>query len=122
MVFKGSYTQYKAYQLNLRERDKEVQPTKPLSERQEKDQDHKPSKGKTISKYEMKKLHRRQSEIETKLQTLEEQLAVISGELENPPSKPETVLELGEQYVDLQAQIDALTSEWGDIEGQLGES
>jgi ATP-binding cassette subfamily F protein 3 len=122
VVFKGSYTQYKAYQLNLRERDKEVQPAKLAAESQEKDQDQKPSKGKTISKYEMKRLQRRQSEIETKLQKLEEQLAVISGALENPPSKPETVLELGEQYVDLQAQIDALTTEWGEIEGRLGES
>ena len=74
-----------------------------------------------LSKYEVKKKRERQSEIEVLLQKLEVQLGLIGSELENPPEQSDVVLVLGEQYVNLQDQIRALTAEWDEIENQVGE-
>ncbi len=120
-VFKGSYTQYKAYQANLLEIEKNTQSSK--SDKPDHDGGLKKSADgkKSLSKYEIKKLQEKQTAIENELQTLGDRLAIIARELENPPSQSDAILELGEQYVDLQAQIDALTADWDEIERQLGE-
>jgi len=121
VVFKGSYTQYKAYQLKMQERDKEEQGLISGKEDLQEEKQKNFSERKTPSKYEIKKMRKRQSEIVVQLQELEEQLARIASELENPPSQSEAVLELGEKYVNFQSQIDALTLEWEEIERKLGE-
>jgi ATP-binding cassette subfamily F protein 3 len=121
VVFKGSYTQYKAYQLKIQEREQESQSIEPEKGRQEKEPHQESMDKKPLSKYEVKKLRERQTKIEAILQTLGERLAMIASELENPPPQSEAVWQLGEAYVDLQAQIETLTAEWEEIEGKLGE-
>jgi ATP-binding cassette subfamily F protein 3 len=118
-VFRGSYTQYKTHKLQVQERERDDQPLDTLHEIKRERQQQKTLGRSSPSKYEIKKLRARQGAIETKLQDLEQKLAMIASELENPPSQSETVLQLGEQYVDLQAQIETLVSEWDQIEQQL---
>jgi len=120
VVFKGSYTQYKAFQLKMQERDKEERGLESEKESQQYQDLEKPKGTKALSKYHIKQMQERQSKIEIQLQGLEEQLAMIASQLENPPPQSEAVLELGEQYVNLQSQVDDLTAEWEEIERQLG--
>jgi ATP-binding cassette subfamily F protein 3 len=120
-VFKGSYTQYKADKLKQQEREKQTQSAKDDEKEQQKSLHQKPLERRLPSKYEIKKMRRRQSEIEGQLIELEAKLALVGSQLENPPSQSEVVFELGGEYVRLEAQIKALTEEWDQIEGQLGE-
>ncbi len=122
VVFKGSYTQYKAYQLSIQEREKDALSAKPEKTQQQHKGEKEVINDKKLSKFEMKKKRKRQTEIENLLQDLEAQLGLIASELENPPSQSDAVLALGEQYVDVQEQIESLTTEWDEIERQLGDS
>jgi ATP-binding cassette subfamily F protein 3 len=122
VAFKGSYTQYKAYQLSIQEREKDALFAKPKKRQQQHKGEKEVINDKKLSKFEMKKKRERQSEIENLLQDLEAQLGLIASELENPPSQSDAVLALGEQYVDVQEQIESLTTEWDEIERQLGDS
>jgi hypothetical protein len=120
-VFKGSYTQYKAYQLKLREvRDKEE-----AESRSEVHNQQSASKGqsaeKHLSKYERRKAENRLKEIEKEIQALEAQQQIISGKLANPPAQSDQVLKLGEDYVALQNQIEALMSEWTGLHERLAD-
>ncbi len=54
----------------------------------------------------------RLKEVESQIAQLEENLAAISIQLENPPASAELVQRLGEDYVALQDEINALLAEW----------
>ncbi len=54
----------------------------------------------------------RLADIENHIHELELQLADLGLQLESPPSDPEQVQRLGEDYVELQNMINALLSEW----------
>jgi hypothetical protein len=54
----------------------------------------------------------RLKEIETKIATLEGQLAKLSLQLENPAISPQQVQEWGEDYVQIQNEIQAWLVEW----------
>jgi hypothetical protein len=43
---------------------------------------------------------------------LEAQLETISEQLTNPPDNPDIVLRLGDDYVEIQNELDALIVEW----------
>ncbi len=51
-------------------------------------------------------------DLETQIATLEAQLSDIALQLEDPPGDPEKIQHLGEDYVQIQNQINALISEW----------
>ena len=121
IVFKGSYTQYKAHKLKMQE----VQAAK---EGQKKDvgeaaetatEKRKPEK--TLSNYERRKINKRLKEIEEEIQKLEPQQEAVGAKLESPPSDPDEVLRLGEEYVEIQNQIENLMSEWSRLEERLSE-
>jgi len=118
-VFKGSYTQYKAHQLKI----KEGQPAgnrddhKSLAHSQETTQDKAPTKA--LSKYERRKAQTRLSEIEDSILALEKEQAQLSQKLETPSEDPGEVLQLGEQYVAIQKQVEDLLAEWSDLEEKL---
>ena len=120
-VFKGSYTQFKAYQLKI------------AAEGEQKDdsstgkakagllkQPKKPSE-KPLSKYERRKAENRLEDIEKKIQVLEEEQKIISDELANPPSDSSRVLKLGEDYVSLQSQIESLMNEWSELHEKIAD-
>lgn len=121
IVFKGSYTQYKAHKLKMQE----VQAAKEGLKKdtgqafESASQKHKPEK--TLSNYERQKINKRLSEIEEEIQQLEPLQAAVGTKLESPPSDPEEVLRLGEEYVEIQNQIENLMSEWSRLEERLSQ-
>ena len=119
-VYKGSYTQFKAYKLKKQEEQAEVEKASQGSEAEKPaPREIQPQAAKSLSKYERKKLQSRLTAIETELQSLETQQAAISARLETPPDDPDEVLRLGEEYMGLQQKIEGLLAEWGQIEEQL---
>ena len=102
-IFKGTYTEYhsqqEAEQLESIAETEIVQPDpKPRS---------KPLSGLTDHQRKM-----RLDEIETRIAYLERDLAGISMQLEDPPEDAEKVQNLGEEYVEIQNEINALLDEW----------
>jgi ATP-binding cassette subfamily F protein 3 len=118
-VFKGSYTQYKAHKLKLQElRSQDERGDQSRAKRafsSAADQ----SQTRTLSKYEQRQIQSRIAEIEAQVYVLERELTQLSKSLESPPSDPAEVHRLGEQYVGLQKQVDALLAEWTALEEKL---
>jgi len=119
-VFKGSYTQYKAYKIKLQE----IQPGDDSRERKPLGRPTKSGAGegqiKTFSKHERKVIQSRLTAIEKRIQSLEKDQAHISSILENPPADVNEVPRLGEEYVALQKQVEDLLAEWSALEEKLG--
>lgn len=116
-VFKGSYTQYKAYLERLEDtrvrqekqtKETVVEATRPTRVTQ-----------KSLSKYHRRKIQLRVTAIEEEIQTLEVEQMAISAKLEVPPADSDEVLRLGAQYVALQKEIESLMHEWSDLTEQL---
>ena len=59
----------------------------------------------------------RLQEIESQVAELELQLSTLSQQLERPPTESEIVQQLGEDYVEVQNEINALLSEWEQLHG-----
>jgi ATP-binding cassette subfamily F protein 3 len=119
-VFKGSYTQYKAYLQRLAE-------SRMLQEKQLKDKPKEKSKAirvtpNSLSKYHRRKMQDRVAAIEEEIQILEAQQTIISTKLEAPPTDSDEVLKLGEHYVALQNKVEFLLDEWSDLTDKLAES
>jgi ATP-binding cassette subfamily F protein 3 len=102
-IFKGSYTQYHSQQESEQlESIAETEIVQPDPEPRSK-----PPPGLTDHQRKV-----RLEEIETRIAYLERDLAQISARLENPPEDSEKVQHLGEDYVELQNEINALLDEW----------
>jgi len=65
-------------------------------------------------KEERRRLARLQ-EVENQVADLEARLAVLSKQLENPPKNPETLARLGEEYIQVQDEMDEMLIEWEDL-------
>jgi ATP-binding cassette subfamily F protein 3 len=102
-VFKGTYSEYHA-QLQAEQLDR----ASPLPKSVKTNVNSKkvtPKKGESRRKYRLQ-------EIETQIAQLEKQLAGLTLQLENPPADSQLVEELGENYVQIQNEINALLAEW----------
>jgi ATP-binding cassette, subfamily F, member 3 len=118
-VFKGSYTQYKAYQMKMQEAL-----VKEAGEGGDKDDLSKAYEGKKgqdrkLSKYERRKIEKRLKDLEEEIHRLEAQQKEISAELETPPEDQEDVLRLGNQYAEILQRIETLMEEWARLEEEL---
>ena len=119
-VYQGSYTQFKTYKLKKQEEQAAAEKISQAPEIEKPSpKATQPKTGKTLSKYERKKLQSRLAEIETDLQSLEAQQAAVSARLETPPDDPDEVLRLGEEYMGLQQKMEERMAEWGQIEERL---
>ncbi len=122
-VFKGSYTEFKAWQVKLQEQaateatEKERGPAAPQPV---KDAVHTAPR-QTLSKYQRKQIRARLAAIEREIQSLEGRQETLSAALAAPPADQDEVLRLGQAYVALQEQVEALMAEWAQLEEQLGE-
>jgi len=116
-VFKGSYTEYKAQQ--VRQAEQEASAEVPIVVNEPTKRQTKTETGKTLSKYEQKKIRAKLAEIEQEVAELEKQQAFVSSALENPPDDPVKVQRLGEKYVDLQKKSEVLLAEWTKLEERL---
>jgi len=72
-----------------------------------------------LSQEEKRRLAR-VKEVEEQIARLEERLAELSRQLENPPSEAEKVRWLGSEYVRLQRQMEALLEEWESLHQMAG--
>jgi ATP-binding cassette subfamily F protein 3 len=102
-VFKGTYSEYHA-ELEAEQEVAESQLPVKTSSRQRSGSNQR-KKGESRRKYRLQ-------EIESQIAELEEQLAGITLQLEKPPVDSQTVEELGEDYVQIQNEINALLAEW----------
>jgi ATP-binding cassette subfamily F protein 3 len=107
-VFKGSYSKYHE-QLEFERLQSE---TSLASSAGAKKKSHKSSQVKGESR---RRFHLEQ--IETRIAELELQLAALSQQLENPPTQSDLVQQLGEDYVEIQNEINALLAEWEQLHG-----
>jgi ATP-binding cassette, subfamily F, member 3 len=120
-VFKGSYTQYKAFKLQQQEaQSAQTKTTKPKSPEPAAASRHQPSE-KSLSKHERQRIQKQQEAVEKKIQAIEVKQKALSASLENPPDDSDEVLKLGQDYVKLQAEVDALMTEWSDLADRLNQ-
>jgi ATP-binding cassette subfamily F protein 3 len=104
-LFEGSYSQYK--QVLAEEEaartaaEKPIRPAATPTRRTE---------GRSTNRERQRQ--QRIQQLEQEIETLERQLAQVGRLLETPPPDPARVQELGQQYVQLQAAIDARLHEW----------
>jgi ATP-binding cassette subfamily F protein 3 len=111
-VYKGSYSQYHALLESERLQAEANQEQSSAAE--------KGSQGKRRKKGESRRKFRLQ-EIEDQVAALERQLSALSLQLESPPAESELVQELGEDYVEVQNEINALLVEWEQLHGENGD-
>ncbi len=71
------------------------------------------------SKNEERRRQQRVRVVEEEITTLESRLALIARQLENPPGDPEQVRRLGEEYAELQHELERRVSEWSELAKQL---
>jgi ATP-binding cassette subfamily F protein 3 len=106
-VFKGTYSDYHD---ELKAEQEAAEPHQPvvINPKQR-------TGGNLRKKGESRRKFRLQ-EIETQIAELEEQLMRITLQLENPPADSRTVEELGEDYVQIQNEINALLADWEQLQ------
>jgi hypothetical protein len=102
-VFKGTYSEYHALLEAERVEAESQLPNK--AETRISSGNNRRKKGESRRKYRLQ-------QIETRIAELEEQLASLTRQLENPPTDSQLVEELGEDYVQVQNEINALLAEW----------
>jgi ATP-binding cassette subfamily F protein 3 len=102
-VYKGTYSEYHA-ELEADQLAAESLDSVKIPSRQKTGVNQR-KKGESRRKYRLQ-------EIETRIAELEKQLANLTLQLEPPPSDSQTVEELGEDYVQIQNEINTLLAEW----------
>jgi ATP-binding cassette, subfamily F, member 3 len=72
-----------------------------------------------LSRNEERRRQARLDEVEAQITRLENQLADLSRQLENPPANSEKVQQIGSDYVRLQQELDRLYLDWEEIQASL---
>jgi len=119
VVFKGSYTQFKAYKLSQQEVQKGGDDLASHIGDGRRKLARSSNQAKGLTNFERRKLQERITRIEEEVHQLEKQQADLAILLENPPKDTNEVLQLGEQYVALQEKVEMLMGEWGSLEEKL---
>jgi ATP-binding cassette subfamily F protein 3 len=113
VVFEGSYSQFSA--------EKEAQQAAAQAAKRKKSEvKHRRSNG--SSSREARRRRARLEEVERLITSLETHLETLSRKLENPPDDPGKVQNLGEEYVRVQAEINALLAEWEQLHSTVEQS
>jgi ATP-binding cassette subfamily F protein 3 len=107
-TFKGSYSQYHQQMEAGRLEQKEAGSSRKRSKEVAK---------KTQTTAEERRIARRVKDLETLIEQKEADLATLARRLENPPAEAEKVHKLGTDYVRIQAELEALMDEWGELHG-----
>ena len=119
-VFQGSYTQFKAHKLKLQEAGAlPSQDGAPKTGTASTTAAEGQARVKPLSKFARKQIHARIAEIEAQLHALEHEQSRLAKSLETPPADPTEVHLLGEQYMNVQQQVDALLGEWAELDEKL---
>ena len=108
-VYKGTYSQMRA------EREKEAaRAALELAAAKGSSGSGRTSRRDPAQKEERRRRARLQ-EVENKVATLEARLATLATQLENPPKNADTLRKLGEEYTQVQDEMDAMLIEWEDL-------
>jgi len=110
-VFKGTYSEYRAWKESQREERKlEVveisQKTAPIPERRN-----------TNTNIERRRRNRI-NEIEEEITKIDDQISVLEHSLENPPDDPMEVQQMGYNYIHLQAELEQKMVEWERLQSE----
>lgn len=103
-VFKGTYSEYRAYLDSLQQEEAELNAQERVKERAAYKKSRK-SSGERRRRARMR-------ELEEAITSLEAEIKDLASKLENPPDDPEDVQELGYKYVHLQGELEGLVAEW----------
>jgi ATP-binding cassette subfamily F protein 3 len=108
VVFQGTYSEYRAYQDAQGNQKTLMQET--LSKAGVSYQANRAAKNRALTKERRRRA--RLEEVETRVAELETQLEIISEKLANPPENSNEVIRLGDDYVEIQNELEALIVEW----------
>jgi len=111
-VFQGTYSQYRAHQDTFQATSTTADNQKPEVAISRKDE--RAAKNRAIAKERRREA--RLKEVESRISELEVQLSAISEQLAVPPSDQEVVHRLGDEYLEIQNELEALISEWESIQ------
>ncbi|MEI8131305.1 MAG: ABC-F family ATP-binding cassette domain-containing protein [Leptolinea sp.] len=114
-VFPGSYSQYSIF----RRREKEADSTQNNFDKKSavRKPDDQPVKQKTAG--QIRKQNEHMKKLESEISRLEEELDIVSRQLENPPSDPQQVQELGISFNRLQDALDEQIQEWEILSAEM---
>jgi ATP-binding cassette subfamily F protein 3 len=101
-VFEGTYTAYREYQNQVAEEAAKAAVNRSTTTKK---------RSNTHTQDERRRQARLQ-EVEAQITALEDQLSQLARMLERPPDDPAKVQRLGQDYVQVQAGLDALLQEW----------
>lgn len=116
VVFNGTYSQYRDFQEMQGSSDtvtvsSRTQPSdKAQSGRAATFQEDRAAKNRALAKERRRQA--RLEVVEDRVTELEAQLETISEQLTNPPDNPDVVVRLGDDFVEIQNELDALIVEW----------
>jgi len=105
-VFEGTYTQYREFL------DSQASPVKHDQVKNQQEQSVRIQKKSRFSEHQIKI---KREDIEKQISELENDLAMLSKQLENPPSNSKEVQKLGHAYMQKQNTLDALIHEWDQL-------
>jgi ATP-binding cassette subfamily F protein 3 len=113
-VFKGSYSEYRTFQEAAREAERQsIEAQKREGSPNTSHAQASPvGPARTRSSNEERRRLVRLQEVENAITALEGRLAALSLKLENPPSDPMKVQKLGNEYVQVQKELDHLLLDW----------
>ena len=107
-VFKGTFKQYKGLQ---EEETPQASPEAGSPEPEPQAEAAEP-KVKPLSKFERQRVQNRIDVIEDRILKLEDRLEEISKQLQNPPSDPDAILQISEDYAYLESELQEAMAEW----------
>jgi ATP-binding cassette, subfamily F, member 3 len=114
-LFDGSYSQYKASRQNIEETAAQAIPAQsPVKAAV-------PKRRSSSSNNQERQKQKRLEALESEIAALEQQLKLISAQLENPPSEAGRVEKLGQEYMRLQTDIDERMAAWADLSDQISQ-
>lgn len=106
-VFLGGYSEYRAFQESNTEEQAGSDQTSPSKNTYKQER---VARNQALTQERRRKT--RLEEVENRVTELELQLAAIGEALASPPQDPEEVLRLGDDYVEIQNELEALIREW----------
>ncbi len=111
-VFDGSYTQYREYKENQAELSSKIE----LAEVRSPAKRTRPVNPSFVNR----KRNARIKEVEEQIALMEERITTLSRKLEAPPADLNKVQHLGQEYVRVQDELNALMSEWEQLHTSIG--
>ncbi len=112
-VFDGTYSEYRA--ARQAEQAAEAAAATPA----EKQPAASSPRAAGLSKEEQRRRQQRLSALEAEITTLENQLAGLSRQLENPPNDPGRVQELGQEYLRVQHELEDRLERWATLSEEI---